>query len=226
MIENLIVIPTNNGGKTMISTLLSSIERCGVDYKILIVDTISNDEDHLQFLKDLAVQNPDITITQTPRRTFDTGAYVWAYQNYEANHYHFIHDSMFVKDSNFFNQIFELFLKGYDVIPYLWFREFGMDFWKTRDVWTKIFLDNNCFNEIDYGIFGPMFSCKRNVLEKLNITEFTLPTTKAEQNAFERIWAILFEREKLSVYKWFEFERNFMISDGYPHIGKTFHERL
>lgn len=226
MIENLIVIPTNNGGRTMLSSLLSSIEKCNVNYKILIVDTISNDENHLQFLKDLAVQRPDIIITQTPDRTFDTGAYVWAYQNYKAKHYHFIHDSVTIKDPHFFEEIERIFKYGYDVAPYLWFKEFGMDYWGTRDTWTDIFLKNNCFFEIDYGIFGPMFSCKRNALEKLNITNFILPKTKAEQNAFERIWANLFEQKKILVCRWYEFHRPFVEQDSYPHITKTFHERL
>jgi len=221
--ENLIVIATNNGSH-LVEQLIDSILKHRVNYQILIVDTKSGDG-HYNRLQKIVAERPDILLTQTLERTFDTGAYVWTYLNYKAENYHFIHDSVTIKSPNFFQDISN-FLKSYDVVPYMWFKEIGMRNYNMFDEWWNFYVSNGCLTEINYGFFGPMFSCKKSSLDSLQVDKLVLPLKKSHQNTFERIWAILFEQKNLRVFKWHEFERGLAIQDAYPHITKTFFERL
>jgi hypothetical protein len=222
--ENLIVVATNNGSN-LVEELIDSISIHNIKYQILIVDTKS-DKEHYNKLQKLVAEKPNLLLTQTPERTFDTGAYIWAYLNYNSKIYHFMHDSITIKSSNFFQDISTFLSDEFDVVPYMWFKEYGMHFWGMYEHWNEFYKINGCLNEIEYGFFGPMFSCEKQTLDKLSLIGLTLPKTKQQQNAFERIWAILFEQNNLSVYKWHEFERSLAIADTYPHIHKKFFERL
>ena len=95
----MIVVATNNGF-IYLKELLDSfkdIDLC--NEKIFIIDTISNDINHLNFLKQInnLYPNLDIEITTTPHRKFDTGAYIYAYQNINSDNYIFLHDSVTIK---------------------------------------------------------------------------------------------------------------------------------
>ena len=70
--ENLIVIATNNGSN-LVEELIDSISIHNIKYQILIVDTKS-DKEHYNKLQKLVAEKPNLLLTQTPERTFDTGA--------------------------------------------------------------------------------------------------------------------------------------------------------
>jgi glycosyltransferase involved in cell wall biosynthesis len=87
----MIVIATNNGME-FLPRLLSSIEKYGSgEHKICVVDTGSDDEKFLEYLKTLP---EDYIVTQTPYKGYETGAYIHAYKNYVSDGYIFLHDSM------------------------------------------------------------------------------------------------------------------------------------
>jgi hypothetical protein len=213
----MIVIATNNGKEHLVN-LIFSIHQHGINEKILVVDTNSSDPEHLQYLESL--KNRGIEVTTTPGRNFDTGAYLWAYQNYAAETYHFMHDSIMIKSRTFITDINAL-LNDYDVIPYIWFTHMGHG-----DINWKDFMDANKVSyNYTYGIFGPMFSCKKTTLDKLPLGELVLPKDKTQQTAFESIWPMFFESNGLRVHKGHLFDINAIYSDTYPHIMKKLPRR-
>ena len=210
----MIVIAKNNG-KIYLERLLNSISDLGINEKILIVDTGSTDDNHLNYLKELE-NLENITVTQTPYKCYDTGAYMWAYNNFVEDNYHFMHDSIKLKDSEFINNCNSL-LNNYDVVSYISFEFVGYG----DEDWKQFFLKNAKTYEHKFGIFGPMFSIKRKTLDKLPIKNLTLPINKNQQTAMESIWPTFFLEHKLSIYSMELYNHYRLINDMYSHFEKT-----
>jgi hypothetical protein len=193
----MIVIATNNGF-IHLKELLDSF--CNIDMcneKILIIDTISTDENHINFLKLIPAlyANLDITVTKTPYRGFDTGAYIYAYENYESELYIFLHDSITIKNSNFVRDI-KNYLEENDVVSFFCFNfmGYGNDEWKE---FMKLCTGSEYY---DRAIFGPMFACKKEVLSNINTKELEIPSNKNKQTAYEAIWMYLFKSINKKVF--------------------------
>jgi hypothetical protein len=193
----MIVIATNNGF-VHLKELLDSF--CNIDMydeKILIVDTISTDENHINFLNltPALYANLDITITKTPYRGFDTGAYIHAYENYESELYIFLHDSIIIKNSNFVKDI-KNYLEENDVVSFFCFNFVRCG----DDEWKKFMKSCTGSEYYDRAIFGPMFACKKEVLSNINTKELEIPDNKNKQTAYEAIWMHLFKSINKKVF--------------------------
>lgn len=193
----MIVIATNNGHEYL-KNLLNSMEHmdlCGED--LLIVDTMSDNQYHLDFLSNVKQLYPhlNINVVKTPYRKFDTGAYVYAYKNFHSENYVFLHDSITIKDNSFIKVVIEL-LKNYDVISFSCFDFAGYG----DDEWRQFFNKNTGKEKYEIGIFGPMFSCKKSVLDKIELEKLELPNTKNQQACFEGIWPVIFEQNSIEVF--------------------------
>lgn len=213
----MIVIATNNG-KSQLEKLLKSLEE--IHKEMIIVDTGSNDIDHVNYLKSLNKKS-NYTVTKTPNKNYDTGAYVWAYQNFKSEIYHFLHDSIQIKKNTFFDDV-ELFLEDYDVVAYIKFNFLGYG----DDNWKSIFYKNTGDHIYDYGIFGPMFSIKRSSFNIINVENIKLPVNKTEQTAFEGIWPMIFKSYNLNVKTLEEYDNSKILSDKYDNFTKTFLNRV
>jgi hypothetical protein len=192
----MIVIATNNG-KQYLSELLTDFENIGVNDEIAIVDTQSNDENSLNFLEELNKNNPyklNVTIHQTPYRGFDTGAYIYAINNFSSDRFYFMQDSIRIKTIEYFNEIDKKLIEG-TVVCLL---RFDPNLFDSND---QINFCNSNFGSIDYdnGIFGPIFSITKNDIEKIDKKYLIYPTNKMEQMAMERGWSILFKRYGINV---------------------------
>lgn len=212
----MIVIATNNGTNEL-KLLLNSLQN--TSQEILIVDTGSDDIEHINYLKKLN-RTFKYEITKSPNKNYDTGAYIWAYQNFKANYYHFIHDSITIKKHTFFGDVENLLLDC-DVVGYIKFNFMGYG----CDIWKKIFEKNTGGFYYEYGIFGPMFSIKNASFASLDIERIALPTNKIEQTAFEGIWFELFKKQNLNLVFLDEFNITKILNDEYKNFKKTFLNR-
>jgi len=210
----MIVIATNNG-KLYLKRLFNSISNHNINEKVLIVDTGSTDEDHLNYLKELEKKD-NVEVTQTPYKCYDTGAYIWAYNNFTADVYHFMHDSIEIKDPEFLQKV-NTELKDADVVSYITFNFAG---YGDKD-WQDFLIKNIGHYDYKIGIFGPMFSIKKESLNKLPIEKLSLPINKNQQTAFEGIWPEFFTQHNMSIKSLAEHDHSHIINDGYPHIKKT-----
>lgn len=215
----MIVIATHNGANCL-PMLLQRLEDFRINDEIVIVDTQSDDQASLDYLK--TIKYP---ILVTPERTFDTGAYIWAYQNTNAEIYHFFHDSQNIKNPDFFEMV-EGKLKDFDAVVYGWFDESYDEAiaHPSQRSWKEFFESNVGEQRYVFGVFGPMFSCTRLALDKLNLNSVILPRTKIEQCGWERIWSMLFTKYGLSVDRLARFEGHDRIHL-HPFIEKTFLDR-
>ena len=192
----MIVVATNNGF-IYLKELLDSfkdIDLC--NEKIFIIDTISNDINHLNFLKQInnLYPNLDIEITTTPHRKFDTGAYIYAYQNINSDNYIFLHDSVTIKNKNFIKVVKEQ-LNENNVVSFSCFNFMGYG----GNEWKDFFKNNTNEEKYEIGFFGPMFACKKSVLDKINFENLILPTNKNQQACFEGIWPTLFKKNNIEI---------------------------
>lgn len=193
----MIVIATNNG-HICLSELLNSMTNIDIcNEKILIIDTISDDVSSIDYLKQVNSLYPklDITIETTPYRGFDTGAYIYAYNEYNVDTYIFLHDSVTISNKNFIKDIHS-YLRTHDVVAYNCF-----DFMGNGDgEWQTFFEQNTGRETYKMGIFGPMFACNRVALDGIKVHDIIIPTNKNQQTCFEGIWYTLFDENNIDVF--------------------------
>jgi hypothetical protein len=193
----MIVIATNNGYKHL-KDLLDSMSKFDFSTeKLLVIDTISNDENHLNFLQNLQniYPNLNISISTTPYRKFDTGAYLYAYKNFDSEYFIFLHDSITIKDGNFI-QVVKDTLKDNDIVSFSCFNFMGYG----DQEWKEFFKKNTNEDKYEIGIFGPMFACKKSTLDKINFDHLELPNNKNQQACYEGIWPTIFLKNNLKIY--------------------------
>ena len=181
----MIVIATNNGMK-FLPNLLSSIEKHGRHGQdVCIVDTGSTDPVFISYLSTLS----NYIVTKTPYSGYDTGAYVWAYQNYKSDEYIFMHDSLEILT----NDWLEAF--RYYKCDVCYYASFPIQF--DEDAQKNRLIDIGIYNQdAPYGIFGPIFYANRNAMDKVAARfdlKSVIPTTKLDQMGMERGWSMMFE---------------------------------
>lgn len=189
----MIVVATNNGGSHL-PRLLSSMERFGTGgHRVCIVDTGSDQEASIRMLAGLGPAK--YTVTRTPYKGYDTGAYVWAYSNYQDSSYLFMHDSMEVLSSDW---VSEFESRGTDMCYYAWFDvAHGCPEQLVRLDQLGIYNPSTraC-------VFGPIFYARRGALDALH-NRFDLssviPPSKLHQMGMEIGWAMMAETCGLTI---------------------------
>lgn len=184
--QALIVVATNNGSKVL-PPLLESLEqhgRGGCD--LLLVDTGTTEAASLELLE--ALRGQGVAVTKTPYRGYDTGAYLWAYREREAETYLFLHDSLMATQPGWTAH----FLTGDPVVA---LAAFPMAFDDEAQLdWLLTRFPADQMRPVSQGIFGPIFAARREALLTLERRGFlnAIPSNKNEQQAMERGWAIAF----------------------------------
>jgi hypothetical protein len=178
-----------------VKSLLNSIRTSVIDEDILIVCTCPK---QTYFIEDIDKHLAEtkypfkIQYTITPYSGYDSGAYIWAYQNYKDDYYIFLHDSIIANHSNWFEK-FKSFRHENTLNAWCYFNihpiaQMYSDFYLPKMKEYPI-LDNT-----HPGIFGPMFQISRKALnqidKKYNLNQF-IPTHKDEACAMERGWTYL-----------------------------------
>ena len=98
----MIIIVTHNGEK-LLRNLLSDIQGFGILHeKICIVDNMSTDKNHLDYLNELKKDN--YYILHNPKSTYEVGAYKYALENFKDDIWFLMQDCNRLK-YNIFNEI-------------------------------------------------------------------------------------------------------------------------
>jgi len=182
--------------------LLNSINgTVNLNERVLIVCTCPLKLEFIDSVKQL-VENSNYTFnidyTVTPYSGYDSGAYIWAYQNYYDDYYIFLQDSIRVNHLDWFTR-FKSFRHNMTINTWCFF------IINDEDTHTKFFLEKiNGHKSLNgsIGIFGPIFQISRTALnlidQKFNLTKF-IPSTKVEATAMERGWAYIADAIGLQV---------------------------
>ena len=213
------MIATNNG-KNYLNNLLISFDVFNIKKVIHIIDTGSTDIDSNQFLEDIRTnkifKNLNILTHKTNYKGFDSGAYIYAIKNIDAERYYFLQDSIIIKDGNFFDKIDEK-LKIGTIVPLVGFNSNLYDNQEQIDFSiTKV-----GSSEFDIGIFGPMFAVTKNDVDKVKETLNFFPTNKNEQMAMERIWSVIFKKYDILIEPLEGFyDHSKILNNGYEYFDK------
>lgn len=219
-----IIIATNNGKKFLIP-LLESIERHGgiFNHRVSIVDTGSTDAESIAYLDELK-RNEKYSVNITPYKGYDTGAYIWAYKNFQDDEFLFMHDSMEVAEEGWLQDF------GHPPNAVKAYASFGMTFDYGTDQQQRL-IDLGIYNpDSATGIMGPIFCVPRTVLDSLD-QRFDLkrliPQKKTDQQGMERGWAMLFDtmRVPVSFVTYIKAGNPHTVNDCNPKLRKIIIER-
>lgn len=182
----MIVIATNNG-ITHLPRLLQSIDVHGTgEHKVCIVDTGSTNPEFIQYIDSLDTSK---YIIHKQIGGYDTGAYIYAYREFNESEYLFMHDSMEVLSDTWMD---DFTAYNTDVCYYSGFRMCFDGNEQVEWLCNKNIYNAGCL----LGVFGPIFYVKRIVLDAIS-TRFNLdsiiPTSKVEQQHMERGWAMMID---------------------------------
>ena len=182
--------------------LLNSINgTIDLNERVLIVCTCPLQLEFIDSVKQL-IENSnytfDIDYTITSYSGYDSGAYIWAYQNYHDDYYIFLQDSVRANHLDWFTK-FKSFRHDMTINTWCFFTI------NDEDIHTKFFIEKiNGRKSLNgaMGIFGPIFQISRTALDlidqKFNLTKF-IPSNKVEATAMERGWAYLADATGLQV---------------------------
>ena len=240
-----------DGSNASIFECVKSIQKHYKSAKIVVVDSNSPDKTYFQRLKEKKV-----TVYNAKNKNYDTGAYWFAYNKFKkASFFYFLQDSVIFKKNlsnyekndlttfryflsfdkiggrklektrkNIQKRIHDLFkrkvkLKDHDI--------YGFDFEKQIN-WCKLKLNKTDYfmPKIWLSVFGPIFMCKRVVMDKLHKKRFhnILPTNKLEQMCMERLFGIAFQQEGYDASKSVQGE-HFTTPFETPNFKKKFYKR-
>jgi hypothetical protein len=219
----MIVIATNNGKKNLIE-LLSNLKSINFNCPVSIIDTGSTDQESIDFLNTIESDinyKFDIKLYKTPYRGYDTGAYIYAINNIDAERYYFIQDSIRIKSINFF-QLIDSKLEIGKVIPLITFGSNLYDYQEQID----FCLSNFGKSDFKRGIFGPIFSILKEDIDKIDKKYLVYPTNKSLQMGMERGWSVIFESHNFDIDP-LEGDYNYskLINDQYNHFKKIIQYR-
>lgn len=209
-----IIIATHDGYKLLFD-LLSDIERYGVKNEdVCIVDNLSDNKNHLEYLKSLKIKKYNILYNE--EATYEVGAYKWAIEHgIKSDIYFFFQDSIRLK-SNIFETIPPK-LTNNNVYTFLTFAA------KIHDHDPN---DKKCLLEhygtLDYskGIFGNMFFARDEVIQKVK-DQWILPRNKLGSTTAERGLSVIFDRNNIEIIGMAEYNTaNNPTGEGYPFFRK------
>jgi len=213
----MIVIATNNGNQ-FLGPLIKNLNDINCKLPIAVIDTNSTDPSFVDFVHQLPQNNPKLNLKTytTPGKNYDTGAYVYAIQNLQAERYYFLHDSITIKTPIIFEEIDKKLIPGVVVALTI----FGRDFYDNEEQ-RQFCRDNWGTTQFNPGIFGPMFSILRTDLEKawLDLPKI-LPTNKNEQKAMERGWSVFCTKNNLKVISLENLNYKNISGDRFAHFKK------
>jgi hypothetical protein len=183
----MIVVATHNNIK-ILKTFLDSLKNIDLQNEdVLIIDTNSAD---IEFQKEFNIIESlyPYTFIRLDYGCYDSGAYIWAYQNIPSNNYIFLQDSIEITNPDYIS-IIKNKLEEFDVVA-------GFDFPYSYDVnpnqqpWAESDIEFSDYPQ--QGIFGPMFSARKSILDKIPKHWLKFPTNKLLQQGMERRWSLMF----------------------------------
>ena len=150
--------------------------------KIIVVDSDSEDKSYFETLRSKGVIIEDIK-----NKHRELGAYWYAFKKYpNEEHYFFLHDSMKLKGS-----LEDYKKEDLTLLNYFNRKDDILDRWGKKVNKLTPFK----YKKDGLGCYGPIFFCKRNVMEQLRKgrVDTLLPKNKIEGWYTERIYGFFFE---------------------------------
>lgn len=217
MIEDLVVIATNNN-KKILTDMLAGVNPA---HNFLIVDTGSKTD----YVTSLPSEFPNLklTITWTSYKGYAWGAYMWAYNNFPAKNYLFLHDSIIVLKQDYLER-FKAKQPKLGIAAWTHFR-FHYNIYSQRKWVNKTLGILGKGNEPKFGVFGPMFYCNRETLNGLKEKKllFPYPADANQARASERAVSVALKMAGYDniqvINQWLE---NKITSDNYGFFKKIF----
>lgn len=178
-----------NRNNPIIFDCVDAIRRHHPGVAICVVDSGSDDKSYFNELGD------SVTVLDVNNLNYSLEAYHIAFKHFpDVEYFYFIHDSLIIQDNISFIEKDNLKTIRWWSYPPV---EMGWDYDGKR-IWD--WANEQMLEHLGYGvpdnykgIFGPMFMCKRHVMEELIKTGMfdILPETKNQSCATERICGIV-----------------------------------
>jgi len=219
----MIVVATHNG-KDHLPVLLESLERHGVGgHDVLILDTGSTCRASLELLREVESRKWPfrLEVGKTPYQAYDSGAYVHAFRNWDAEGYLFMQDSVKPKRDDWVSAFESKATYGVGCVPWL---IFPMQ-WNSQEQVDWLISTCGVNDWPPHGVFGPIFYAPRSAMESLDAKGFLdiLPSDKTQQMAMERIWPTVFTLSGFAVRPVETvFDETLLRQDEYTHMTKKF----
>lgn len=172
----------------LLESMLNRLNEINLNgHEVLIIDTNSTNVEYLEHFHKFKEQYTNFRFDTLNYTCWDSGAYMYAFQNYPSDKYTFLQDSLYITNPNLFADIDNL-LDQYDVVPFFNFK-YIYDHDQQKE-WAEEGLPITSLPE--YGIFGPIFGATHNILQKLPTEWLKYPTIKYQGNGMERRWSLMF----------------------------------
>lgn len=162
---------------------------------VLLVDTNSKTNDVKQYFLNLNLEQFRFKIfyERLDYDCYDTGAYIHAFKNYDYDTFYFFQDSIEFINPKIFETI-DVLLHTYEVVA---ISSFPLIFDNQEQInWIMSNISQSEIAKISgrkmFGIFGPMFSIKKESMNLIPKEWLIHPTIKNEAMAMERKWSIIF----------------------------------
>jgi hypothetical protein len=198
---------------------VNSISKFHPEEKIVIADSQSEDKSYYDFF----CNNKNIDILDNVNFNRVPGALLETYKKYPNEPYYiFLQDSVILKKS------LDHYLNSEDqFISFMYFPENagyeGYDIIVDKISKTRYKVPE--YNQQIFGVFGPLFIIKNEMMEKFKTSglfDILTSSTKSECKAFERIFGICAEQEGFSPEK-YNIEGNYMEKHMQVHEDKISH---
>jgi glycosyltransferase involved in cell wall biosynthesis len=191
---DMIVVASHND-VNLLSDILADLSNCDLNgHEVLIVDTNSADPAYLKEFQKNKIKYPQFNFIRKDYTCWDSGAYIHAYNNYDADKYIFLQDSLRITNPNVFKEI-TVRLDSIDVLALFNFFYFYDN--EEQQQWVEEHIPM-CYLPM-CGIFGPVFSARKDALDRIPKHWLKEPTNKLQGCGMERRWALMFHALSLRV---------------------------
>jgi hypothetical protein len=219
----MIVVASHNNLDTL-GWIVEDLYRIDLNnHEVCIIDTNSNNLEFKEKFHILRNKYPYFKFINLNYTCWDSGAYIWAYNNLKSERYIFLQDSLRILDKNYIKLI-DQNLDLYDVVAHINFKYHYEN--EEQKNWVE---DGILFNELpEDAIFGPIFGVKKTTLDKIPSYWLKHPTNKNEGCGMERRWSLMFNQIGASK-KYLEIEdipNEVTIYNTRKYIHKLFYHRL
>jgi hypothetical protein len=195
----MIVIATHDNLKYLNMTI-SNMEKINLNgHQVLIINTNSKNPEFIEKFEKLKNNYVNFIFKNLNYTCWDSGAYMYAFQNYQSDNYIFLQDSIDILDENYVVYYDEL-LKDHDVVahcefPYnypTFFDEFEKKYVPYKEF--EGFVENGIIfkSHPEKAIFGPIFAAKKEILNKIPNQLLIHPTNKMQACCYETRWSLIF----------------------------------
>jgi glycosyltransferase involved in cell wall biosynthesis len=218
----MIVIATHNGaikdGQPFLPDLLSDIRGFNIpNNKVCVVDNLSTDQSHLEYLNELKKEN--YNILYNPISSFELGAFKYGVDNLKDDVWFFMQDSIRIK-LNIFEYVIPR-LTEKDVYTFLTFQTGMFDDHNDR-AFLSIHFGTTYYSR---GIYASSIFALDEVIQSVK-NDWVIPRSKTEAAACERAVAVVFDRHNIRIHGLGEYEPD-RSSDpnGYTFFSKIYGKR-